>query len=170
MSSTWICSLRPDLALMVLTGEPTVLLAPDIVIKCKKLAIHSAACTSDSDRSECWKRIIQMGWHPEDMPEGSLVGWAKIEKVIRYDNNTFAADIDKHCYSSPHLQVFKEKSEWYDDVYGLYLQDVHILKDPIIAIGQDKTEGYWWEAENPFDEIALKRLFEIESIAIDSAR
>lgn len=166
---TWICSLRPDVALMVLSGEPTVLLAPPELEKCRgKLAIHAGTCETQNDRDDCWDRIFELGWSPEDMPEGALVGWAKVSKVIRYDNNTFMTDYNKHCYSSPSLQQFKDDNEWLDDVYGLYLEEVHILKVPIEGIGKDKAHGSWWEPEIPLDTIGLKTLFEAESVEIDS--
>ena len=168
LKDVWICSLRPDVALMVITGEPSVLISPSLDGYKGRLAIHAASCTDEDDRKDSYKRIIEMGWSPEDVPEGSLVGWCKIDKNIEYDTNTFAADFNNHCYSSHRLEDFKKQEEWLDAVHGLHLADMQILKMPIMGIGKLKVHGEWWTPDNPFDLLCLKQCFEAEALALES--
>jgi hypothetical protein len=167
LKDIWICSLRPDMALMVITGEPSVLLSPSLDAYKGKLAIHASSYLDEEDEKDSFKRIIEMDWSPEDVPAGSLVGWCKVEKNIEYDTNTFADDLNKHCYSSHRLDIFKQQEEWLDAVHGLHLAEMQILKEPIMGAGKTRVHGEWWQSDNPFDLLCLTQC--LKSDAVDLA-
>ena len=153
----WIYSMRPDVALMVLDSEINILFSPIKITG--KVAIHTTFYEDKNEQVECDQMIRDMGYEPDNIPEGSLMGWAKVKKCIVYDDNSFMADYNKHRSITPNLQQFRQDNQWYGDVFGVHLENINIQALPIIWIGEYQKPGTWWQPGVPLDSIGCKILF-----------
>ena len=153
----WIYSMRPDVALMVLDGEINILFSPIKITG--KVAIHTTFYENKNEQINCDQMIKDMGYEPDHILEGSLMGWAKVKECIVYDDNSFMADFNKHRSITPHLQQFRRDNQWYGDVFGVYLENINIPALPITWIGEYQKPGTWWQPGVPLDSIGCKILF-----------
>jgi hypothetical protein len=153
----WIYSMRPDVALMVLDGEINILFSPIKITG--KVAIHTTFYGDKEEQIKCDQIIRDMGYDPDYILEGSLMGWAKVKGCIVYDDNSFMTDFNKHRSITPNLQQFRRDNQWYGDVFGVYLENINIPALPIIWIGEYQEPGTWWQPGVPLDSIGCKILF-----------
>ncbi len=153
----WIYSMRPDVALMVLDSQINILFSPIKITG--KVAIHTTFYEDKKEQIKCDQMIRDMGYEPDHILEGSLMGWAKVKECIVYDDNSFMADYNKHRSITPNLQQFRQDNQWYGDVFGVYLENINIPALPIIWIGEYQKPGTWWQPGVPLDSIGCKILF-----------
>lgn len=161
-------SLPPDDAAALLAGIWTTLVVfepTDLVIKYKggKLLIHTLEFPDHPQLAAGCKEILaQLGVDEETFPAFAIQGWATVDKIIKYDPQSFAADKEAHGRGNSLIKYQAECGLMGRDAWGIVLKEPVVLDPPIYDVfaPEEILEGDLWSPLDPSQIQAFKLALE----------
>lgn len=143
------------MAIRIATGELTTHLAPFDPQYKGYVILHSCQCKEEKDILESSKNLLEMDL--DYIPENSIIGYAKLASIKKYDPKSFDIDSPFHGYNN--LELFKAQEKW-EKVFGWIFSECVYLPLPVMGIQGDNC-GDWWKATDPFSLVCIERAFNI---------
>lgn len=145
-------SLFPHDAAALLEGITTTLLVFEpsnhfINYKGSKILVHTLSFPSDPELAAIGNELLNdLGFDEQEFPIFAILGWVTVDKIIKYDQESFAADQEAHWQGN---NLVKYQIDWgFEgcDVWGIVVKDPVLLSWPICEVfppEEIQTDEFW---------------------------